>query len=166
MKNIIIITKLIFLGAALMAAGCETATHSTVNDPTCDPITDKYTADRIEIMPLTEIVMDRQTGALTKINTYISLLDAFGYQIKSPAIFRFELYEYLQRSAQQKGKRLYHWQPDLDLNDPQKNNEYWKDFLRAYHFDLPISVPLPQKQILQVTCITPDGRRISAEFLL
>ena len=44
-------------------------------------------------------------------------MDSFGSAIKSPCIFRIELYEYVERSPSPLGKRLEIW-PDIDLIDP------------------------------------------------
>ena len=101
----------------------------------------------------------------TKINAYVSLLDAFGCQIKSPGQFRFELYEYIERSAQPKGPRVAIW-PDFDLVDATKNNQYWRDFLRAYKFDLDFEPENNHRYILQITCMCPDSRRLIGERLL
>jgi hypothetical protein len=95
----------------------------------------------------------------------VGLLDGFDCQVKSPVVFRFELYKKVERSAEPKGKRITIWE-DIDLTEPGKNNEYWRDFLRAYEFILdfePIGKP---SYILQVTCLCPDGKRLSAEFAL
>jgi len=124
----------------------------------------RYAPAKIDILPLTELVP--AGGAQeTRINLYASLLDAFGFQIKSPAVFRFELYEYVQRSAEPKGKRAVIW-ADVDLTDPVSNNEYWRDFLRAYEFNLPFEQAGSQNYILQVTCLCPSGSRLSAELML
>ena len=87
-----------------------------------------YVPVKIDIMPLTEFVSSGDTQS--KMNIYVSLIDPFGSPIKSPGMFRFELYEYMQRSAEPKGKRFKIW-PDIDLTDPVSNNDYWRDFLRA-----------------------------------
>ncbi|MFA5239770.1 MAG: hypothetical protein WC476_08715 [Phycisphaerae bacterium] len=119
----------------------------------------EYAPAKVNIMPLTEFA-----GA-GKIKVYVSLLDAFDCQVKAPAIFRFELYSKVSRSAEPKGQRIFIW-PDIDLNNPAKNNERWRDFLRTYEFDLP-SVPKGSKNcILQVTALCPNGKRLSAEFAL
>jgi len=75
------------------------------------------------------------------------------------------LYERVQRSAEPKGKRIAMW-PELDLTDPVTNNEYWRDFLRAYEFTLPIDQSAGDSHILQVTYFCPSGRRIASEFIL
>lgn len=121
-----------------------------------------YVPVKIDIMPLTEFV-DAGVAQQSKINVYVSLIDPFGSQIKSPGIFRFELYEYMKRSAELKGKRAFIW-PDVDLTDPISNNDLWQDFLRAYEFNLPCGQLKDQDYILQVTCLCPNGKRLSSEF--
>lgn len=121
-----------------------------------------YTARQVRIMGLTEIGGDPDNPYKAKLRAYVDLLDAFGSRIKSAGIFRFELYEFLPRSSQRKGKRLATW-PDIDLTDAKTNNIYWRDFLRAYQFDLdiPFAPSARQSFILEVTCITPTGKRLT-----
>ncbi|MBN2314935.1 MAG: hypothetical protein JXM79_13470 [Sedimentisphaerales bacterium] len=124
----------------------------------------RYAPTQIDILPLTELV---ESGSVqrTQLNLYVSLLDAFGSQIKSPGIFRIELYEHVQRSADPKGKRIAIWQ-DIDLTDPVTNNDYWNDFLRTYRFDLPLEQAGNQNYILQITCLCPNGSRLVSHFTL
>lgn len=123
-----------------------------------------YVPVKIDIMPLTEFVDDGDAQQ-SKIDIYISLIDPFGSQIKSPGVFRFELYEYIKRSAEPKGKRAFIW-PDVDLTDPIANNDSWRDFLRAYEFSFPCEQATNEEYILQVTCLCPNGKRLSSEFKL
>lgn len=122
-----------------------------------------YGPTRIEVLPLTELAPSTAGG--TQLNAYVSLLDAFGSQVKAPGAIRFELYEYVQRSAEPKGQRIAIW-PDIDLTDPAQNNRYWQDFLRAYAFELTAEAPRSRTYILETTCMCPDGKRLSADFTL
>jgi len=124
----------------------------------------RYAPVKIDIIPLTELV-PQGGGRGARMNLYVSLLDAFGHQIRSPGVFRFELYEYVQRSAQSKGKRSVIW-ADIDLTDPAINNGHWRDFLRAYEFNLPFEHAGNENLILQVTCLCPNGSRLSSELML
>ena len=124
-----------------------------------------YAPVKIDIVPLTEFTGVNDAGEEQKIKAYVSLLDSFGYQIKAPGTFRFELYEKVPRSAEPKGKRIDIW-PDIDLNDVVENNRYWRDFLRAYEFNLPSESESDQNYILEATCLSPNGKRLSAEFTL
>ena len=119
---------------------------------------------KINIMPLTEFISPGDARQ-ANINLYVSLLDSFGSQIKSPCVFRFELYQKVQRSSEPKGRRVIIW-PDIDLTDLVENDEYWRDFLRAYEFNLPFESATKQSYILQVTSLCPTGRRLSDEFAL
>ena len=122
-----------------------------------------YTPARIEIMPLTEFTNVGDDRETSKINVYVSLLDGFASQIKWPGVFRFELYERVFRSADPKGRRIAIWS-DIDLTEAAKNNEYWEDFLRAYQFGLDFVATERGDYILQITYLSPDGRRFYAEF--
>ena len=165
-------TAILLLAAALLVnTGCGPQV-ATPPPATVSPNADldkvsaylRYVPVKIDIMPLTELAsMGGPQGA--RVNLYVSLLDAFGFQLKSPAVFRFELYEYVQRSAEPKGKRAVIW-ADIDLTDPVSNNAYWRDFLRAYEFSLPFEQAGSQNYILQVTCLCPNGSRLSAELML
>jgi hypothetical protein len=151
----------------LANAGCEQfpgLTAKTNNDVKELSVYSRYAPAKINIMPLTEFISIDDTQQ-PNINLYVSLLDSFGSQIKSPCVFRFELYQKVQRSSEPKGSRVIIW-PDIDLTDPAANNEYWRDFLRAYEFDLPFEPDASQSYMLQVTCLCPNGKRISAEFAL
>jgi hypothetical protein len=126
---------------------------------------DPYAPVKLEIIPLTEFVGDNEDQAVSAINVYVALLDQFDSQVKSPGTFRFEIYEYLQRSARNIGRRVAIW-PDIDLKDAEQNNSYWRDFLRAYYFELDFMPQGGKKYILQATCICPNGIRLSGEYLL
>ena len=124
----------------------------------------RFAPTKIDILPLTELVASGSVQR-ARLNLYVSLLDAFGSQIISPGIFRIELYEYVQRSADPKGKRIAIWE-DIDLTDPVTNNGSWNNFLRTYQFDLPLEQAGNQNYILQVTCLCPNGSRLTSHFTL
>jgi hypothetical protein len=124
-----------------------------------------YNPVKIDILPLTEFVYSTDVKKEEKLKVYVALSDSFDCQVKFPCIFRFELYEYVQRSACPKGKRITIW-PDIDLTVPAENNALWRDFLRAYEFSLDLEHQAGQSFILQTTCICPNGRRLSADFII
>ena len=170
MKSSRVIFCLFFFGGALVNTGCQPAASSpgsaaenqdgAIQTATCSD----YAPVKIDIAPLTEFLPSDKTHR-PRISLYVSLLDPFGSQVKSPGRFRFELYEHVQRSAVSKGKRIAMW-PELDLTDLFTNNEYWRDFLRAYEFTLPLDQSAGDSHILQVTYFCPSGRRIASEFIL
>ena len=170
MKSARIVFGLVLMASLVITEGCASPSRSPQAPPETNsgvdlsPFYTRFAPTKIDILPLTEFTLGGG-GQRTRLTLYVSLLDAFGSQIKSPAIFRFELYDYVQRSAEPKGRRTTIW-PDIDLTDPTANNDYWNDFLRAYRFDLPLEQPGNQDYILQVTCLCPNGSRLSADFVL
>ncbi len=144
----------------LLQAGCEQTQGITEPTPKtfCVPA-------RVHILPLTEFIDVRDAEGKSRVKVYVSLLDSFDSQIKAPVVFRFELYEYVQRSAEPKGRRIAIW-PDIDLTGLAENNKYWRDFLRAYEFNLPLEQASDKSYITQATCLCPNGRRLSTEFTL
>lgn len=170
MKQVPVIFRIFLFILLSSVTGCKQPGTLNENPTTTDNDIDKlscyvsYAPVKIDILPLTEFVGPGNTQQ-SKINIYVSLLDPFGSQIKSPGMFRFELYEYMQRSSEPKGKRAVIW-PDVDLTDPVPNNDYWRDFLRAYEFSLPCGQTGNQDYILQVTSLCPNGKRLSSEFTL
>jgi hypothetical protein len=146
----------------LVGAGCEPAdTELSSKTDSGFNYFSAYGPVKVDIMPLTEFTGDDEKPS--KIKVYVSLLDAFDCQIKAPAVFRFELYNRVPRSAEPKGKRIFIW-PDIDLNDAVKNDKHWQDFLRVYEFDLDFEPKRDQGYILQITCLCPNGKRLSTEF--
>lgn len=164
MKTISIIAPMLLL--LFIVTGCESAgTKLESNADRGLGCLAEYGPAKVDVMPLTEFAAAGNDGTTSKIKVYVSLLDAFDCQIKTPAVFRFELYDRVPRSAEPKGRRILLW-PDTDLTDAGKNNEHWNDFLRAYEFNLPFEPKPNQSCILQVTALCPGGKRISADFTL
>jgi hypothetical protein len=171
MRAVTVLARIFLMCLVLSGHGCESG-PAAMPGPSGDDegrkqdfLCDFYGPVKIDIMPLTEVVYGGDDEEASGIKVYVSLLDGFDCQIKGPGVFRVELYEYIQRSAEPKGKRIEIW-PDIDLTEPGENNEYWQDFLRAYAFDLDFSSRGKRSYILQVTCICVSGRRLSAEFTL
>jgi hypothetical protein len=159
------VTILMFL-LLLCGAGCEPEnTKPSLKTGTISNQLSEYGPVKVDIMPLTEFASSAGSEKPSKIKVYVSLLDAFDSQIKTPAIFRFELYDRVLHSADPKGKRIIIW-PDIDLIGAAENNDYWRDFLRAYEFNLPFEPKTGNSYILQVTALCPNGKRLSDDFAL
>ncbi len=167
MKTIVL--PIVFLACLLVViAGCDTTPPATGKSPVEGNhavISAGYDPAKIDISPLTELAPADSSDQDWTINVYLGLLDSFDSQVKSPGVFRFELYEYVQRSGEPKGRRIAVW-PDIDLTDAVLNNNYWRDFLRAYQFALPVESPAADSYILQVTFLSPPGKRLTDEFNL
>jgi hypothetical protein len=168
MKTISFLAKLFFVLAIAFYAGCSTrppgadSTPALFHDSTpCS----RFGPARIDVLPITSIAPASAADRDATIDAYVCLIDAFDSQIKAPVIFRFELFQRLQRSADPKGKRLIVW-PDIDLTDPAVNSNLWQDFLRAYLFSLPLQKTSAENCILHVTVICPLGKRLTADFIV
>lgn len=153
---------------ALLITGCESPPQTTTT-PKTESIAPaelcwSYQATDIRIVGLSGFAEPRYGQIGSQLEVVVEMLDGFGIRTKSPGIFRIELYEYVPRSSEPKGKRVFAW-PDVDLTRPSDNNGYWRDFLRAYRFDLSTDLRpvIPSSYILEVTCITPAGKRFTAQ---
>lgn len=131
-----------------------------------DSVYSHFGPARIDVLPITTITSSAGSPGESAINVYVCLLDSFDSQIKAPVTLRFELFQYTQRSADPKGKRLNIW-PDIDLTNAGVNNSHWQDFLRAYKFSLPLQQRITGETcIIQATCICPTGKRLWADFCI
>ncbi len=112
-------------------------------------------------MGLTGIVPDEDNANRATLRVYVDVLDSEGVRIKAPGVFRFELYQFVPRSSNPMGKRLKLWE-DIKLLDPVENNASWRDFLRAYQFDLDFEFgPVrPAGYVVQVMFTTTSGKRL------
>lgn len=164
----IVILFMLFL---LFFSGCDNTqsmpgriTEAEYGQPNKISVYAEYSPVKIDILPLTEYKINEKTQE-GEINLFVSMLDEFGSQIKSPCIFRFELYPKVQRSSDPKGGRVMIW-TDMDLIDPKVNSDYWQNYLRAYKFSLLFELQSNQTYILEVTCMCPNGRYLSSEYTL
>jgi hypothetical protein len=119
MRSVAVILQILFLVSLLIYIGCEPPSASTVepSQVAAKPPTriekaadaqdySGYMPAKVDIMPLTELVLAPHAKGSSKLRIYISLLDSFDCQMKSPGVFRFELYEWVSLSAEP-GKKSY-----------------------------------------------------------
>ena len=126
-----------------------------------------YAASKIRVVGLSEITNASDNERTSGVKVYVDLLDSFGNRIKSPGVFRFELYKFVPRSSEPKGKRIF-IQAEIDLTDATRNNSHWRDFLRTYQFDLDLNFKVKVNDVfmLEVTFTTPAGKRLRGLFQL
>jgi hypothetical protein len=168
MKTAKLLIILLFISSISIYAGCSTTPpgekHSILPFLDSTPCT-HFGPAKIDVLPITSIVPASAADGDASINAYVCLIDAFESQIKAPVVFRFELFQRLQRSSDPKGKRLIVW-PDIDLTDPAANNNLWQDFMRTYLFSLPLQKKSAENCILHVTVICPSGKRLTDDFIV
>ena len=154
----------------MLSIGCE----SEVNQTSPAPLKEApprsvraFAPVRIQIIALSDITASNASLNEARVSAYVDLLDAYDSQLKAPGSFRFELYEYIQRSSDPKGTGLINW-PGINLNHPETNDEYWQNDLRAYQFDLEVDYYPSGVQTFVLVAIftTPEGKRLTDEHIL
>ena len=118
MKNTCYIPAFLLL-LSLMFTGCRSSQPGDLQEDVRDQLDSATMAcflpAKVQVLPLTKLVSPTNSDSSFHIHAYVSLLDVFDSQIKTPGTFRFELYEKVLRSAEPKGKRIKIWRPDVDL---------------------------------------------------
>jgi len=167
MKAVCNMAAMVCLPSLCLIAGCgpSPAAQTTTKPMSLPQPTVGFTPARIAITPWTEIKAPAQGEGKRQIRVFVRLLDAFVSDIKSPGAFRFELYEKAPRSVEPRGKRLMIW-PDFDLTVAEQNNAFWRDFVRSYEFALDFEPANGGTYILEATFIPPQGKRLTAQYLL
>lgn len=79
-------------------------------------------------------------------------------KIEQDLCFRFELYVYIPRSSNPRGKRIVLW-PDIEVKANASSNSQWREHLKAYEFVLPMETQrvIPPAVVLEVTAMGQDG---------
>jgi hypothetical protein len=167
--NKFMIISALSVAVLLLAAGCE-PDYSTSSGAVRDAIAEfesfrAYHPVKAVFLPLSDVYPAEKPHQPDTIMAYVALQDGAASAIKAPATFRFELYRFKPLSSDPKGKRLHIWQ-DIELSAFADNNEYWRDYLRAYEFKLEYSCPECIRYVLEVTCLCPSGQRLLATIVL
>ncbi|MHC4574336.1 MAG: hypothetical protein ACYS76_09430 [Planctomycetota bacterium] len=160
--------QVLFFLFVFSQAGCDPGAgwplRSNENDSRLLAAYASYSAAKVDIMPLSGCVSAGPAQDVPQIKVYVGVVGSFGCQIKWPGVFRFELYEYVPRTAAGRGRRIMIW-PDVDLTEAAENNSYWRDYLRAYEFNLDFEPQPHRNYVLEVTFRCPRGRRLSDDFV-
>jgi hypothetical protein len=158
--NMVIITAVL----SLFVCGCDQQQTET-NGSAVKQI-EAYGPETLDIVGLTELKVPSGNDT-AKLTLFVRALDGFGSAVKTPCVLRVEMFEHVARSPSPLGKRIELW-PDIDLTDVCKNNAQWRDYLRAYEFNFDVSSQLTPGHvyIIEVTCRSPMGKRMSAQYKL
>lgn len=163
------ILSIIIAFLIIAASGCESEMDPSVSSAGGSPPRSlrAFAPARIHIIALSEITSSNLSLNEATVRVYVDLLDVYESRLKAPGSFRFELYEYVPRSSEPKGTGLKNW-PPIDLNHPETNNEYWRDYLRSYQFDFDIDFNPSNTQTFVIVAIytTPEGKRLTDEYIL
>lgn len=157
----------------MLSSGCQSGDADQLKtvpskiDTACavDPAYADYLPAKVTFLALTELTIAAGESGPGRITAYVVLQDSSGSSVKAPGVLRFELFEYASRIGRMQGKRLAIWD-DYDLTDFEVNRRHWRDFMRAYHFDLDIESMEASKYILVLTYIPPKAGRLEAQITL
>jgi len=153
--------------AALLVGGCA-ATPIIKNDEQRRALS-LLMPQRIEIVePFTRVKSfdnDRKPDGIELLLRAVNALDNPGLMIVGDV--RFELYEFVPASGDNRGKRLDTW--DISLNTRNDQKDYWNQVTQMYEFRLwvdPAVLPNENRYMMVVTYQSPLGDRLSADCLI
>lgn len=155
--------------AALIAtAGCA-STPRAVDDPARRDLLTLLMPSRIEIVePFTRVKSfddDTTPDGIELLLRAVNSLDNPGLMIAGQV--RVELFEHVAGSADQKGRRLEHW--DVELATAAQQRRYWNQLTQMYEFRLgidPTVMPKGDKYVLLVTYNSPLGEHLNDECVI
>jgi len=126
-----------------------------------------FSVASVHFTGLTRLVPGGSDADSRSIRTFVELRDVYDSKLKSPAVFRFDLYRYVPHRSDPRGTHLQTW-PDFRLTEAPANHLYWRDYLRAYEFSLEIDPSLPAEEtyLLEVTCLTDEPKRMCVFYVL
>ncbi len=124
---------------------------------------------RIEIIePFTRVRDFDQDNELDGIELLMQAVNSQGNTgLQIVGNVRIELYEFVQSSADSKGKRIDRWA--VDLSSVELQQKHWSQLTQMYEFRLevdPAVLPRKRKYVLAVTYHTPDGVNLMDECVL
>ena len=149
----------------ITAVGCASRPRTTDDAARRDMLT-LLMPSRIKIVePFTRVKSfddDPTPDGIELLLQAVNSLDNPGLMIAGQ--LRVELFEHIAGSADQKGRRLEHW--DIELATPAQQRRYWNQLTQMYEFRLAIDrtvMPLADKYVLLVTYNSPLGEHLTDE---
>ena len=150
------------------ALGCATRPRVTDDAARRDMLT-LLMPSRIQIVePFTRVKSfdaDATPDGIELLLQAVNSLDNPGLMIAGQ--LRVELFEHVAGSADQKGRRLEHW--DIELATPAQQRRYWNQLTQMYEFRLGIDravMPQADKYVLLVTYNSPLGEHLTDECVV
>lgn len=147
---------IIVLIGTITALGCVGCQTKWLKNPFA--VKNKKTADNL-IAPFSFIQPATKTQP-AQVMAYIKPQS----QPEQDILYRFELYHYLPRSANPRGKRVAIW-PDLKLGKPEPENPLWDAQTGCYRVCLPVPTPLSENiYLIELTEVKEN--RIGRSYLM
>lgn len=163
------------IGAALLAsvmiaglAACASTPKQIEGDAEAQMLS-LLLPSRIEIVePFTGIrnhAKNTGPGGIELLLQAINTLDDPGLMIVGRV--RAELFEYVPASADNRGRRIDHW--NIDLSTEEQQRQYWDRITQMYRFQLavdPAAIPPADRYLMTVTYIAPLGNYLTDECII
>jgi len=155
-----------YTAALIFAAGC--ASTPRADDPARLKLLALLMPSRVEIVePFTRVKSfdDDTPDGIELLLRAVNSLDNPGLMIVGEV--RMELFEHVAGSADQKGRRLEHW--DVELATAAQQRRYWNQLTQMYEFRLgvdPIVMPQADRYVLLVTYNSPLGEHLTDEYVI
>ncbi len=156
-----------FAAALIAVAGC--ASTPSTDDPARRKLLALLMPSRIEIVePFTRVKSfddDDTPDGIELLLRAVNSLDNPGLMIAGDV--RMELFEHVAGSADQKGRRLEHW--DVELATAAQQRRYWNQLTQMYEFRLgvdPTVMPQADRYVLLATYNSPLGEHLTDECVI
>jgi hypothetical protein len=150
------------------AAGCKSAPVAGDNGPRREMLA-LLMPSRIEIVkPFTHVKSfdrDNTPDGIELLLRAVNSLDNPGLMIVGQV--RVELFEFVEASAEPKGRRVDYW--DIDLSTAARQKSFWNQLTQMYEFRLgvdPSVLPRQKSFVLMVTYNTPLGEHLTDECVI
>jgi len=161
------IIPLVFLIAlAISGLGCPPQNKS-IDDPAKQEMLRVLMPSKIKIVePFTRVRSFDADNTPDGIEVLIQAVNSMGNSgLMVVGTMHIELYEHVSGSADQKGKRLEHW--NIDITTPEQQKKFWNDLTQMYEFRLgvnPAVVPAAERFVLVATYNSPLGEHLTDEI--
>ena len=162
-------TVVAFAAIPTLLCSCTSGMKLRTESKGDDEIVSLLMPCRIEIVePFTRVRdfdHDNSEDGIELLLQAVNSMDNPGLQIVGNV--RVELYEFVEASAEKKGKRLDRW--SVDLSSLELQQKHWNQLTQMYEFKLevdPAVLPRKRKFVLAVTYNTPQGLHLMDECVL
>ena len=172
-KNKIVMSRIsafaLIFSTPFAIAACASISRPRAAGPADDAMVSLLMPSRIEIVePFTRVRDFDQDNALDGIELLMQAVNSLGNPgLQIVGHVRVELYEFVEASAEPKGKRIDRWA--VDLSSVELQQKYWNQLTQMYEFRLevdPAVLPHKRKFVLAVTYDTPQGVHLMDDCVL
>lgn len=162
-KTALLMTSLVFFFSGCMAD--RDLIENVERVESSDASFDNRFVDTVDIVGLSEISLIDEARSISHLKAFVDLKDRWGEKIHENVILRFELYEYVPRSSERKGTRIFQWE---DIDTSGNGRVFWNEVFDSYQIDLSLNKALNKEQryVLFLTVFTSEGKRLEDQEVI